>query len=87
MKDKKDIIIIILSVLTALFFALWILTNSNCMINDSEWNNAYEDLNGEWCEIFNDHSITINDLLDELEYYNPEYSEVYRLEEIDCSQQ
>lgn len=38
----------------------------------------------EWCESYNDLSDLTNDLLNNLEYYDNDYSEVERLEALDC---
>lgn len=43
-----------------------------------------EDTIEDWCEIVNDDADVINDLLDSLEYYNPEWAKVERIEQIDC---
>ena len=72
------IVIFILSLL----INLWLLMTIGYISIEYE-DSCYLD-NLEWCEISNDLSGLVNDLLYQLEYYDDGYYEVERLDIIDC---
>lgn len=80
MKNGWKIIAIIFIVISVLLSFLYALTLIGWVVLEAE----YDDLFQEWCEFSNDETELINDLLYELEYYDKDYSDVERLETIDC---
>lgn len=81
---KKQTWIIILSVALVLSILLNIAYSYTIPYINTEWENAYEKNDIEWCEISNRDNAVINDFIDELVYYNEEYKNIPYMEDLDC---
>ena len=79
---KQKTISIILVIMTVIFFFLWFVTATTL----SAYRYEQDQLNKEWCEFGNANFELINELLDQLEYYDDQYIEVIRANKIDCSE-
>ncbi len=74
-------------VATAIFFIFWMYAAQSNVILNNEWAYEYEDLNEDWCEIFNDYSEVYNQQLLYLKEYDYElWWDSEEVEEIDCEE-
>ena len=87
MVNGWKVIAIISMILVAIFFFLFISMSYVYVLIGNEWAYEYEDLNEDWCVIFNEYSDIYNTQLEWLIYYDSETWKEYEYAEmINCQE-
>lgn len=82
-------IVLVITLIISIFFN--VLSYSFIRLNNTEWENAYDKLGAEcemidiqWCELSEEYTDAVNNMLIELRYYDPYYNEIELLTSFDC---
>lgn len=88
MKEIWKIVLVIILIISIFFNVLFYFFIRH---NDTEWENAYDKLGTEcemidiqWCELSEEYTDAVNNMLIELRYYDPYYNEIELLTSFDC---